>query len=298
MGDVDRQEVLVIDDSELIHALLRARLQHEGVDLHHAHSAEEGLAKARALRPDLILLDVSMPDISGFEVCKRLKSDPELVRIPVIFLTGASSVANKVEGLDLGAVDYVTKPFEHAELRARVAAALRTKRLLDMLEQRARIDGLTGLWNRSYFDRKLQEETAVCRRYGRTVSLILVDVDHFKKVNDTYGHPFGDRVLEGVGRTLRRVRETDAACRYGGEEFAIIATHTGRTPAFGLADEIRDRIAAMTLVSNGSPVPVTASFGVSSSEGIEHPTSEILLSAADAALYEAKRSGRNCVRVA
>jgi two-component system, cell cycle response regulator len=299
MSAIERQDVLVIDDSELIHALLRVRLQHEAIDLHHAYSAEEGLAAAKAIKPHLILLDVSMPKTSGFELCRILKQDPELVQIPVIFLTGAAGVASKLWGFDVGAVDYVTKPFEPAELRARVRSALRTRKLLQMLEERARIDGLTGLWNRSYFDRRLAEEIAVCNRHDRQLSLVLVDVDHFKRINDTYGHPFGDRVLEAIGRTLEKGRGTDVVFRYGGEEFAVIARHTPLESAMTLADSMRHRIEAMNLTgNNGEPVVVTASFGVAGSEALETPTPAALLAAADAALYVSKREGRNCVRAA
>ena len=216
------QTVLAIDDSPDIHRLLEVRLRPEGLVLHHALSADEGLAKAIALKPDLILLDVHLPLLSGFEVCHRLKSDPVTAGIPVIFLTGASAVQTKVQGFDLGAVDYVVKPFEPAELRARVRAALRTKRFQDLLAARSHVDGLTGVWNRTYFDQRFGDEIAAAKRYGRVVSLIMLDLDHFKGHNDSFGHPFGDQVLQAVGDILHAVlRSTDAPCRFGGEEFAL-----------------------------------------------------------------------------
>ena len=152
------QTVLVIDDSPDVHRLLEVRLRPEGLILHCALSAEEGLAKARDAKPDLILLDVDLPLMTGFEVCQKLKEDSTLAQVPVIFLTGASEVHTKVQGFDLGAVDYVTKPFEPAELRARVRAALRTKRYHDLLSARSHVDGLTGVWNRSYFNQRFGEE--------------------------------------------------------------------------------------------------------------------------------------------
>ena len=217
------QTVLAIDDSPDIHQLLDVRLRPEGILLHHALSADEGLEKALHVKPDLILLDVDLPVLSGFEVCQRLKNDPATASIPIIFLTGASEVRTKVHGFDLGAVDYVVKPFDPAELRARVRAALRTKRFLDLLATRSHVDGLTGVWNRTYFNQRFGEEMSAATRYGRAVALVMLDLDHFKGHNDSFGHPFGDQVLQAVGDVLHTcLRTTDAPCRFGGEEFALI----------------------------------------------------------------------------
>jgi diguanylate cyclase (GGDEF)-like protein len=292
------QTVLAIDDTKDIHDLLRLRLRGEGVLLHHAQDAEEGLAMARTLVPDLVLLDVDMPRMNGFDVCKQMKSDPTLAGVPIIFLTAASDVDDKVAGLDLGAVDYVTKPFNTAELRARVRAALRTKRYQDMLAQRAQIDGLTGLWNRGYFEQRLSEEVAAAKRYGREVSLLLVDLDHFKKINDTHGHQFGDRVLMAASEVISAcVRVTDTACRYGGEEIAVILTETGLDGARTCAARIREEIEKLSLASKGNPVVVTASIGLVCMASIANDALApgALVEAADSALYAAKKDGRNRV---
>ncbi len=292
------QSVLAIDDTQDIHDLLRLRLRAEGIELHHAHSAAEGIAHAKALVPDLVLLDIDMPKMNGFDVCRALKADPVTSAIPVIFLSAASDVDDKVAGFDLGAVDFVTKPFNTAELRARVRAALRTKRYQDLLAQRAQIDGLTGLWNRGYFNQRLQDEVAAARRYGREVTLVLVDLDHFKKLNDGHGHPFGDRVLMATGEVLASsVRATDAACRYGGEEFGLILTETPGSGARTCCERIREQIEALNLLSRGKPVPVTTSVGFATTGAIpkEQLTVQTLLDAADAALYAAKQGGRNRV---
>ena len=167
------QTLLVIDDSPEIHLLLDVRLRPENLRIEHAHDPIEGLARAVAAPPDLILLDMEMPGMTGLEVCARLKADPATAMVPVIFLTGAEGVDIKVRGFDLGAVDFVTKPFDPAELRARVRAALRTKRFHDMLSARAQIDGLTGLWNRGYFNQRLAEEVKAVRRYRRELSLVI-----------------------------------------------------------------------------------------------------------------------------
>jgi two-component system cell cycle response regulator len=291
------QTLLVVDDSIDIHRLLDVRLKPEEVVVYHALTADEGLKKARELKPDLILLDVELPVRSGFEVCQSLKDDPALADIPVIFLTGSADIHTKVQGLELGAVDYVIKPFDPAELRARVRAALRTKRYHDLLSARANVDGLTGIWNRSYFNQRFGEEMAAAARYGRLVSLVMLDLDHFKAHNDAFGHPFGDRILQVVGDILHSaVRTTDAPCRFGGEEFAIILTETGAEGALIIAERIRQRVANTVFRPKDVNVVVTASFGVACSDtfGRESAVSVVrMIHEADAALYRAKDEGRN-----
>jgi two-component system cell cycle response regulator len=293
--------VLVIDDCSDIHALLQVRLKPEGLHLVYERDPEAGVRRARAMMPDLILLDVMMPAVSGFEVCRQLKELPETAAIPVIFLSGTGETVDKVAGFDAGAVDYVTKPFDPAELRARVRAALRTKRYHDLLATRAQVDALTGLWNRAYFDRRLQDELAAVQRYGRAVSLILVDIDAFKRLNDGFGHPFGDRVLHAVADAVQScVRQTDAACRYGGEELGLILTETERGAAIVVAERARALIASLAFSERGRSAEVTASFGVACSVDLPEPvrTTDALLVAADAALYRAKHRGKNRVEAA
>ncbi len=288
-----RQKILVIDDSKPIQMLIRARLGDEPVDLHFANDATTGLVSAAELMPDLILLDVDLPDASGFEVCTRLKADVRTMHVPIIFLTGATGTDEKIRGLDMGAVDYVTKPFEPAELRARVRASLRTKFLMDLLAKKAQIDGLTGLWNRAYFDSRLTQEATLLSRTGTPLAVVLLDVDHFKSINDRFGHPFGDTVLRAVAQAAVDVaRTTDVVCRYGGEEFAIIAPNTGHEGATMLAERVRSRIEQMELSHRGSPLRVTASLGLSTVQpGAPLPA----VAAADAAMYHAKQKGRNRV---
>lgn len=288
------QTILAIDDAAEIHVLLDARLKHESVIVHHALSAEDGLEKARTLAPDLVLLDLDMPDVTGFEICKILKADPRTAAVPVIFLTATSSVFVKVEGFDLGAVDYVTKPFEPAELRARVRAALRTKRYQDMLAMHAHIDGMTGLWNRNYYNFRIEEELAASRRCGREVCLVVIDVDHFKEFNDQYGHPFGDRVLQRLGEVLASsVRTTDAACRFGGDEFAVILSDTSSQAGAVIAQRMQESIGSLSFREGANVVTVSATIGVAGTDCLIEPTAEGLLAAADAALYEGKRAGRD-----
>jgi len=296
------QTLLIIDDSPDIHQLLKVRLKNLDVSLAHALSGAEGMVKAEEAQPDLILLDVHMPEASGFDVCRDLKANSSTQDIPVIFLTGAADVDQKVLGFELGAVDYIQKPFDSAELNARVRAALRTKRFQDMLAQRAMIDGLTGLWNRTHFEMRLQDEVAAAQRYDRPLSLIMLDVDHFKKLNDNHGHPFGDEVLQAVGEALAETaRTSDWAWRYGGEEFAVILRETNLEGALTLAERLRKLIEDLTLRNKGQEVKVTASFGVSCSEQCMNPldfSRRWLITSADGALYAAKHAGRNRVRFA
>ncbi|MDB5213644.1 MAG: pleD 1, partial [Myxococcaceae bacterium] len=296
--DVTTAVVLAVDDSPEVHALLEVRLKPEGLRLVSAESYEEGLALAQQVQPDLILLDVDMPEHSGFDLCRRLKENPMTASIPIIFLTGSSDIDTKVHGFDLGAVDYVTKPFHPAELRARVRAALRMKRAQDMLTQTAQIDALTGLRNRAYLDERLAAEVSGSARTGRPLSLVMIDLDHFKKLNDTFGHPFGDLVLQRVGDFLgRSIRPCDVACRYGGEELAVILTDTTVVGAHSVAERIREQIRQLDLAPRGKPVTVTASFGVAEMIDVANRGGDFrasaLLAAADAALYTAKREGRD-----
>jgi diguanylate cyclase (GGDEF)-like protein len=289
------QQILVIDDSCDIHLLLTARLRTEDVCLHQALTPEEGLRMAGELRPDLVLLDVDLPGLTGFEVCDRLKTDPRTASIPVIFLTGTNEIFSKVRGFDLGAVDYVTKPFDAAELRARVRAALRTKRFQDLLAIRAQVDGLTGAFNRAYLDRRLAEEVARCARYKGPLSVVMADLDHFKKLNDDYGHPFGDRVLQTFSDILlSSARATDAVCRYGGEEFMLLLPETTAKDALVLVNRVQANLAEIELRPKGEVIKVTASWGVVDAASASGPlTSELLIDRADTALYSAKTSGRN-----
>ncbi len=295
--------VLAIDDSPEVLELLAVRLRPEGLVLVTGKSYDEGLALANQVKPDLILLDVDMPEHNGLDLCRRLKESEATRNIPVIFLTGSDDVNTKVHGFDLGAVDYVTKPFHPAELRARVRAALRMKRAQDLLTQKAQIDALTGLRNRAYMDERLAAEIKGATRSARPLSLVMIDLDHFKSLNDSYGHPFGDLVLQRVGDFLpRSIRPCDVACRYGGEELALILTDTAIAGAHTVAERVRDQIRDLVFAPRGKSVSVTASLGVAelgelaTGPGEVRPTA--LVAAADDALYIAKREGRDCVRLA
>jgi diguanylate cyclase (GGDEF)-like protein len=294
--DGKRQSILVIDDSEDIHELIDVRLKPEGIPIHHALDAEAGREAMVAHRPDVVLLDLDLPGRDGIALCRDIKEDPELSSIVVIFLTGNLDVAVKVKAFDVGAADYVTKPFDAVELRARVRTALRTKRYLDMLATRAQLDGLTGLWNRARFDEVLGEEFALWRREQRPAALAMLDIDNFKRLNDTHGHPFGDQVLRRVADAIRAdLRQSETPFRYGGEEFAIVFRGCDLAAAERASERLRAVVAALELQQGTSKIEVTASFGVASLDlpSIEKPAD--LVSYADRALYDAKRAGRNRV---
>lgn len=294
--------ILAIDDSPEVLAVLTLRLQQEGLCVMTTTDWKEGIGMARVHGPDVILLDVCMPEQSGLDVCRRLKSDPATADIPVIFLTAKDDVDTKIHGFDLGAADYITKPFHPGELRARVRTALRSKHERDRLDRRARQDGLTNLYNRHHFDAALELAFDSAARVDGDVSLVMIDLDHFKSVNDSYGHTFGDLVLRTVGRAmLDVVTPRDHACRFGGEELSLILPETSLESALEIANKLRHSIASLDFIGAESnvmqPVRVTASFGVASRLGADAPltTHTILLTSADRALYAAKNAGRNRV---
>lgn len=289
--------VLIIDDSPEVHRLLKARLRHEEIVLCGAHSGTEGLRMAATTRPALVLLDLDMADMDGFEVLRRLKNEPETLDIPVIVLSGLHGAQDKVSAFDLGAVDYITKPFNLTELRVRVRSALRLHRLVQMLAQRAHIDGLTALWNRAHFDKRWHDEVAESLRHGRPLSLAMMDIDHFKAINDAFGHPAGDAVLQGLARIFEReCRREDIACRYGGEEFALIMPETRPDDAARLCDRIRTAVREMVWPRHPDR-NVTVSIGIAGSSRVNQSDAARWLEVADRTLYSAKQAGRDTLMV-
>jgi two-component system, cell cycle response regulator len=288
-------KVLVVDDDPDALDIVKLRLAKEPLEIFCAEGGALGLEIARRECPDLILLDVDMPGMSGFDVCRELKADPSLCMIPVLFLTCSNEVQDKIQGLDFGAVDYIAKPFDASELRARVRAAIRTKRVQDILIEHARVDPLTGLPNRRMLMDRLHTEWARIQRHGGQLSFIMADVDHFKLVNDRYGHDIGDRVLQEVASVFaQQCRKTDLPSRCGGEEFAILVPDEKATNAAILAERCRRKLAETGINVNDETLAATASFGVADSNSADSP--ESLMKLADQALYKAKNEGRNRVK--
>lgn len=290
--------VLVVEDNDLERLLIRHRLRPDSVTLFEAGDGASALELARSMAPDLILLDLDLPDVSGFEVIHWLKEDPVTRSIPVIFVSAFGSTEAKVRALDLGAIDFVTKPFDPAELRARLRVGYRLKFQQDLLEKRAQLDALTGLANRLALGERLAAEWASCRRRESPLSILVLDVDHFKRINDRFGHAAGDEALRRVAEALRAVaRTSDLVARYGGEEFILLAPDCDLAGALSLAERAREQIEALRLDFGGTPHPLTASVGVATAAGLspDDPEPEALFDRADRALYEAKSAGRNAV---
>jgi diguanylate cyclase (GGDEF)-like protein len=295
--------ILVADDSMVVRAVLRRQLEADGHTVIEAVDGEEAITACREYCPDVVLLDVEMPVLDGHATLERLKADPDLKDIPVVFLTGRVDTADVVTGLRLGAHDYLRKPFEANELMARVSAALRTKELQDELRRRnaeldrvSRIDMLTNIYNRRHLDEHLRRAISGARRHGRTVGVLLVDIDHFKDVNDQYGHLAGDAVLKEVAARLQgAMRTEDALGRWGGEEFIAVLTDTPGESIGVLAERMRQAIASTPFVlENGTRIRVTVSIGHTA--GTED--AEVLVHRSDDALYVAKEAGRNQVAAA
>jgi len=231
--------------------------------------------------------------MDGFQVLRALKDDDELNGIQVIVISASEEIEDKVTGLELGAVDYVCKPFNMPELKARMSSALRIHQLMRLLEQRAQVDGLTGLWNRAHFDSRLQEEVSHRDRAGAPLTLVLCDADHFKSVNDTYGHAAGDAVLQGIAKIFQRMlRARDIPCRYGGEEFANLLRDTDVEKAAPVVERVRLEIERTRWPAHPERV-VTASFGLTDMPDGDVKSPAAWLKSADEALYQAKQQGRN-----
>ena len=291
-----RPKLLVVDDQafniELLHAAFAGDHQ-----VFMATGGEQALHVCLAQQPDLVLLDVSMPGIDGYEVCRRLKADASTRDIPVIFVTAHGDTAAEACGLDAGAVDFITRPFSRDIVRARVRTHLTLKAQSDLLRRWAYIDGLTGTHNRRSFDERLAAEWGRALRSGAALSVVLIDVDHFKAYNDHYGHQTGDDCLRSVAAALRHGirRPGDLLARYGGEEFVCLLPDTALAGAMQVARQLGQQVFALQIEHRASPVApvITVSLGVCSKVGGLPGSAAGLLRGADAQLYAAKAAGRH-----
>jgi len=290
-------ELLLVDDNPTMIQLLARMLAGTG-RLRFATSGSAALAQLRELPADLVLLDAEMPGMSGFEVCSAMKADPALADVPVIFVTSHSDTEFELRGLESGAVDFIAKPVSEPLLLARVRTQLRIKRLTDELRRLASVDALTGVANRRSFDEALEREWQRALRDGEPLALLMVDVDHFKKYNDHYGHPAGDACLQSVARAIAQAtqRPGDMAARYGGEEFTLLLPRTTLVGAEHIAQRLQEAVAALALAHAASPTrpTVSVSVGVSARVPGSPPgvTPADLVASADQMLYQAKAGGR------
>lgn len=287
-------KILVIDDDSRIHTLIKTHFERQRFEIISAHNAGTGLSAAAEQRPDVILLDVDMPETQGFEVCRRLKADRSTRSIPVIFVTSSATVEARIFGLECGANDYLIKPFHPSELQARVRAALRTKEELDQSNEHSLYDALTEMFDRRYFELRLDTELAVARRSGRALGCILIDIDNMGLVNTWFGQDVGDDVLQKVGQAiLGTCRREDVVCRFEGDEFAALISDANTTNMAELAERMRLAVRGVTSIFQDRAVQVTASVGFALSRF--SIGSSIVCEAQDA-LQRAQAGGGDCVR--
>ncbi len=295
--------VLIDDDAETVR-LLSEVLEAQGVKVLPCSTGAEGLAVLDGEEWELCLLDRGLPDFDGIEICRHIKADARFDARQVIMLSGYSSVDARVEALNLGADDYITKPFHPTELLARVNASRRVvemqQQLVDMtrqLEELSVRDDLTGIFNRRHFSAAMWQAFDLSNRYGRPLSVAIIDVDRFKDINDSFGHQAGDVVLTEVAKRFSgSVRSTDFLARYGGEEFVVLLPETQLDDAVTVGDKLRDAVASLPVpIAEGCALPVTVSVGTASLAHTRFNSPSEMIAAADHALYRAKRNGRNRV---
>jgi diguanylate cyclase (GGDEF)-like protein len=304
-GTGKRYRVLMVEDSRVSLEVYAQRLERRGYQVATAISAEEARVELEGGVPDLILLDVFMPKVSGFDYVRELRADPRTARIPIILISALSDTQHIVEGLALGANDYVTKPIVMPILTARMEALLRSSELVrrlevqtELLSKLAAFDDLTGVYNRRSMFHHLEAELSRCRRYGRSLGVLMADIDHFKRVNDDHGHLVGDQALRWVATTLQNeLRSMDFLCRYGGEEFCAILPETKRPGVARAGERLRSAIDRTLFDQDGVQLSLSVSIGGASWAAEDSTEFPDLLALADTALLEAKRGGRNQVRI-
>jgi len=292
-----KNSILIIDDEKSNIAYLNSILSID-YSIYVAKGGVEALKKARELLPDLILLDILMPDIDGYAVLSKLKSSRLTQNIPVIFITGLDSNEDEEKGLALSAADYITKPFSAKIVRLRVSNQIRLVNQMRAIERLSMTDQLTGIANRRYFDQQINAEWRRSVRYKLPISIMMIDVDKFKDYNDTHGHQQGDLVLQIVAKLLTQAlkRPTDLAARWGGEEFAVLLPSTDVEGALVVAESIRESIENTVIqCPDGTEANVTVSIGENTQIPARNDSIDSFISKADAALYTAKELGRNQV---
>lgn len=291
--------ILVVDDESINIQIINNALNQE-YDILAAKNGEQAIRIASQNMPDLVLLDIVLPDISGHDVCKALKGNEATQHIPIIFVTAQDKAEDELKGLELGAVDYFRKPFVIPLLQVRVRNQIELIQKTRALEEMVWLDGLTGISNRRHFDQRYKDACKYAQRNNRSLCLLLLDIDFFKQYNDFYGHARGDVVLKEVAHELKMgaARPLDLVARYGGEEFVILLTDATETEGALVAEKVRKRIEELAIAHEKSPIHkvVTISIGVTTSkpDGLTFDA-KVLLEMADTCLYKAKASGRNTV---
>ncbi len=290
-----RPKLLLVDDQR-VNILALNELFGDQCEVFIAQNGEQALQVCRMSLPDLVLLDVQMEGMDGYEVCQRLKADPITRDIPIIFITARGAEQEEVKGLELGAVDFIAKPINPVIVKARVNTHLLLKQQADTLRSSALLDGLTGIANRRKFDEELERDWLQCLREQTSLCVIMMDVDHFKLFNDHYGHLCGDSCLQAVAKAVSSVikRPYDLVARYGGEEFACLLPNTILSDAVNIANRIQTTVQELNIRHEYSTATntVTVSIGVASIVPNGNVTPKILVADADNHLYQAKQAGR------
>ncbi|AFZ58666.1 diguanylate cyclase [Anabaena cylindrica FACHB-243] len=299
--------ILVVDDVALNLQIIAKTLDKVGYNYTFASNGYQALKCVRSVRPDLILLDLIMPEMDGLEVCEKIQSDPELEEIPIIFISASQNQDHLLQAFEKGAVDYVTKPFHASELLARVRMHLELKysqqklkellqaqeELVRNLEKLANTDPLTGVWNRRYLLTKAEQEISRIQRYNNYLSVLLIDIDNFKKVNDSFGHSIGDEVIIFMTKmVLNYLRQVDCFGRFGGEEFVVLLPETDIDEAVIVAERIRENICNQRIPVLEEQLSITVSIGVAN-YNLGDQSIDTIIQRADEALYRAKNQGRN-----
>jgi len=286
-----KSTILIIDDTETNIGILSACLQ-DSYHLLTAKSGKQGINLAnKSPKPDLILLDVEMPEMNGYDVCHELKSDSSTMNIPVIFVTGRLEVKDEEKGFAAGAVDYITKPIHPPLVVARVNTHITLKMQKDKLERMAMFDQLTDLYNRHFLFKAAKQKISSSLRHEFPLSIMIIDIDLFKSINDTHGHPSGDAVIRAVAKKIdSEFRGEDITARFGGEEFVVVLCNCDLENAKVKAEQLRDKIEKLRPIG----ITTTVSIGISQLDNEQESFTD-LLEKADQALYTAKESGRNQV---
>ncbi len=299
---VNDGRILIADDDPVSLYLLSNIFTEEGFTVNCVKSGEEALNTVLSFRPDIIVLDIVMKGMYGYEVCERLKANRETADIPVVFISSREDAEAEIAGLRAGGIDFITKPFNPAIVRMRVSNYIELKKTRDNLEHMSITDQLTGLFNRRYFDKMLNSELRRSSRSHDCLSLLMIDVDKFKLYNDYNGHLAGDECLKLICQTVRKSfrRVGDLVSRYGGEELAVLLPTTPLTSAVMLAENTRKNVEDLHILYSGLPENgfVTISVGVAAMTPEPGANPQLLLNGADKALYQAKTKGRNCVMAA
>ena len=298
---MNEKTILIVDDTVTNLDILADLLC--GYDVIDALSGFDALKIVNEEEVDLILLDIMMPEMNGFEVCQKLKSNPKTKHIPILFITALTDETNIEMAYEIGASDYITKPFKSTELLAKVKRELHIQGLINSLEQSkkelellASTDPLTKLYNRRYFTDSSLHILSLCKRQNENLSLIILDIDNFKSINDTYGHKTGDDVIIHIAnKLLNDQRQSDISCRFGGEEFVILLPNTSKDSAMTIAEKLRHKIENSVVETNEGIVKYTISLGVTTIDVQSEQDIEAALKRADDALYVSKNNGKNQV---